>query len=301
MDPNYRESEEDEVSRVGGRVSEEGKSGARARPQIPAGPPTIQAPPVIANLVNAMSQMREFITSPVPKGTLMNCTIKRNKSGGNRIYPKYFLTVSDAGTFLLSGKKKLMKYIISANENKCKVKSSEFMGKVTNNMMGTEFRLYDNGVDPKKNPYNKRYIREELGVVLYKSNIVGKKGPRKMTILIPQVSSDGEPVSWKPEKEEDSMLSKYKAQENMGIHVFKNKKPVWNDTIGAYVLNFNGRVELASVKNFQLVDQFDENKIYLQFGRVEKHVFNLDFIWPFTPIQAFQIALSSIDFKLACE
>jgi tubby-related protein 1 len=40
----------------------------------------------------------------------------------------------------------------------------------------------------------------------------------------------------------------------MGIQVFKNKKPIWNDTIGAYVLNFNGRVELASVKNFQLVD-----------------------------------------------
>ena len=87
----------------------------------------------------------------------------------------------------------------------------------------------------------------------------------------------------------------------MGISVFHNKKPVWNDSLGAYVLNFNGRVEQASVKNFQLVDDFDQEKIYLQFGRVDKHVFSLDFIWPFTPLQAFSIALSSIDFKLACE
>ena len=29
--------------------------------------------------------------------------------------------------------------------------------------------------------------------------------------------------------------------------------PNWNDTVGAYVLNFNGRVTMASVKNFQLV------------------------------------------------
>jgi tubby-related protein 1 len=167
------------------RVKEETKQGQRSRPSNPASPTTVQPPSVISNLVSAMSQMQTFLTTPVPKGTLMNCTIKRNKSGGNRIYPKYFLTVSDAGTFLLAAKKKYMKYIISSNENKCKINSSEYMGMVTNNMMGTEFRVFDSGVAPKKNLYNKRYIREELGCVLYKSNIVGKKGPRKMTILIP--------------------------------------------------------------------------------------------------------------------
>ena len=108
-------------------------------------------------------------------------------------------------------------------------------------------------------------------------------------------------MCWKPMNESETMLARHNEGENMGMHVFKNKKPVWNDTIGAYVLNFNGRVEQASVKNFQLVDEFDPNKIYLQFGRVDKHVFTLDYLWPFSPLQAFSIALSSIDFKLACE
>lgn len=69
----------------------------------------------------------------------------------------------------------------------------------------------------------------------------------------------------------------------------------------AFVLNFNGRVDKASVKNFQLIDNEDENRIYLQFGRVGDQEFTLDFQWPFSPMQAFAVALSSFDNKLACE
>lgn len=69
----------------------------------------------------------------------------------------------------------------------------------------------------------------------------------------------------------------------------------------AFVLNFNGRVDKASVKNFQLIDNEDETRIYLQFGRVGDQEFTLDFQWPFSPLQAFAVALSSFDNKLACE
>lgn len=34
--------------------------------------------------------------------------------------------------------------------------------------------------------------------------------------------------------------------------------------VGAYVLNFNGRVTMASVKNFQLVDPDEQETIVLQ-------------------------------------
>lgn len=69
----------------------------------------------------------------------------------------------------------------------------------------------------------------------------------------------------------------------------------------AFVLNFNGRVDKASVKNFQLIDEYDDNRIYLQFGRIGKHNFNLDAAFPFSLFQAFSIGLSSFDFKFACE
>ena len=63
---------------------------------------------------------------------------------------------------------------------------------------------------------------------------------------------------------------------------FFNKPPKWNECkylthcltcyvpieVQAFVLNFNGRVDKASVKNFQLIDEYDDNHIYMQFGRV---------------------------------
>lgn len=35
--------------------------------------------------------------------------------------------------------------------------------------------------------------------------------------------------------------------------MLRNKPPKWNERLGAYCLNFGGRVTQASVKNFQLV------------------------------------------------
>jgi len=39
--------------------------------------------------------------------------------------------------------------------------------------------------------------------------------------------------------------------------------------VGAYVLNFNGRVTMASVKNFQLVDPDEQNAVVLQVCAVQ--------------------------------
>jgi len=37
------------------------------------------------------------------------------------------------------------------------------------------------------------------------------------------------------------------------LEIFVNKPPRWNEQIQAYVLNFYGRVDKPSVKNFQLI------------------------------------------------
>ena len=62
--------------------------------------------------------------------------------------------------------------------------------------------------------------------------------------------------------------------------------------MGAYVLNFNGRVTMASVKNFQLVDPEDQENVLLQFGRVGKDVFNMDYQWPLSPLQVCSSAVA---------
>ena len=76
---------------------------------------------------------------------------------------------------------------------------------------------------------------------------------RKMKVIVPNVDENGNRVVLRPTTNAESMLERYKGAKNDNdVQILKNKQPKWNDQVGAYVLNFNGRVTRASVKNFQL-------------------------------------------------
>lgn len=95
--------------------------------------------------------------------------------------------------------------------------------------------------------------------------------------------------------------------------ILKNKAPRWHEQLQCWCLNFRGRVTVASVKNFQLVaapepnppnptvSQNDYDRVILQFGKVGKDMFTMDYRYPLSAFQAFAICLSSFDTKLACE
>jgi tubby and related proteins len=63
---------------------------------------------------------------------------------------------------------------------------------------------------------------------------------------------------------EDNILTRMKDRNLRDLTYLINKPPRWNEHVGAYVLNFNGRVTMASVKNFQLVDPDEQNAVVLQ-------------------------------------
>jgi len=85
-----------------------------------------------------------------------------------------------------------------------------------------------------------------------------------------------------------------------GLLALQNRPPWWNVELGSFVLNFGGRVSVASVKNFQLCDRDDQDHIMLQFGRIEgRHSFTMDFQYPLTAVQAFAIAISSLQSKIS--
>ena len=46
-----------------------------------------------------------------------------------------------------------------------------------------------------------------------------------------------------------------------------------------------GRVTVASVKNFQLVDERDENRVVLQFGKCSDDMFTMDYSYPLCALQ----------------
>ncbi|KAG7383160.1 hypothetical protein PHYBOEH_010073 [Phytophthora boehmeriae] len=87
--------------------------------------------------------------------------------------------------------------------------------------------------------------------------------------------------------------------------VFETKQPSWNEELGAWTLNFQGRVKVASKKNFLLVaietnDNGEEEEItVLRFGKVSKTRFTLDYAAPMAPIQALAVACSAFANKMA--
>ncbi|ETW06731.1 hypothetical protein H310_02898 [Aphanomyces invadans] len=259
-----------------------------------------------------LTDMKAFLMRPVPKAyDVVECYIERNCAGANKLFPEYCLYMKDGDRFLLTAKKRpnnrTSNYLISMQRGDLSRKGSDnFLGKLRSNFIGTEFVVYDNGVNPKGadqhtltvNPVT---IRQELGIAVYAKNVLGYKGPRKMKVCVPRVREDGTRVVWRPTTKEDEMVNKCKEQDHTNLTYLINKPPRWNDQVGAYVLNFNGRVTMASVKNFQLVTPEDQETVILQFGRVGKDLFTMDFRAPLCPFQAFAITLSSFDSKLACE
>lgn len=201
---------------------------------------------------------------------------------------------------------------------------------------GRTSRRFSKKVSPKvpTGSYN-------IAQITYELNVLGTRGPRRMQCVmhcIPASSLDadgivpGQPELF-PRPIDDSFrtasLSKSCSSEFgsarfsdvgkvAGPLVLKNKAPRWHEQLQCWCLNFRGRVTVASVKNFQLIAAAaqpatgeaaasqpppppDQDKIVLQFGKVGKDMFTMDYRYPLSAFQAFAICLSSFDTKLACE
>lgn len=122
-----------------------------------------------------------------------------------------------------------------------------------------------------------------------------------MTVILPGMTPECERVTIYPQDTNHSLIERWRAKDTNSLIELHNKTPVWNDDTQSYVLNFHGRVTQASVKNFQIVHDSDPDYIVMQFGRVAEDVFTMDYRYPLCAVQAFAIALSSFDGKLACE
>eukprot|EP00656_Telonema_subtile_P027945 TRINITY_DN30164_c0_g1_i1.p1 TRINITY_DN30164_c0_g1~~TRINITY_DN30164_c0_g1_i1.p1 ORF type:complete len:228 (-),score=43.88 TRINITY_DN30164_c0_g1_i1:278-961(-) len=199
-------------------------------------------------------------------------------------------------------------YIISASKGDISRHDDQFAGKVRSNILGTEFNIFDNGLggdDQDKVKNGSGDTRKELGFVTYESNILGSKGPRKMTVVLPAVANNGQPALFTQTGSHDRLDAAVGEDVNataaQNVLMLENRAPKWSERVAAYTLDFKGRVTMASVKNFQLVSDQEDDRIMLQFGKVGVDEFTMDFRAPLSPIQALGICLSSLDNKWACE
>uniref|UniRef100_F7AYN1 Tubby C-terminal domain-containing protein n=1 Tax=Ornithorhynchus anatinus TaxID=9258 RepID=F7AYN1_ORNAN len=207
--------------------------------------------------------MEKYALRPVPRGLTVQCRIIRDKRGLDKgIFPSYYLYLEGLNgkkQFLLAGRKrkksKTSNYLISLDPTDLSRDGENYIGKVRSNVLGTRFTIFNNGINPEKKPFvpESAQLREELGAVCYETNLLGFRGPRKMTVILPEIDAQGQRLSIWPHCERESLLNQVQRGTLQGLVLLQNKTPSWNEENGAYVLNFHGRVTRASVKNFQIV------------------------------------------------
>ncbi|CAA3027332.1 tubby-like F-box protein 3 isoform X2 [Olea europaea var. sylvestris] len=163
--------------------------------------------------------------------------------------------------------------------------------------------------------------------ITYELNVLGARSPRRMHCVMDTIpasaikpggvapiqidfpfskanSFPAIPFFWSNSNRLDKSLSAPLDSKKEASLVLRNEAPRWNQQLHCWCLNFHGRVTVASVKNFQLVASpengvvgAENEKIFLQFGKVGKDAFTMDFSYPLSAFQAFAISLSSFDTK----
>uniref|UniRef100_A0A8C6SYH3 Tubby-like protein n=1 Tax=Neogobius melanostomus TaxID=47308 RepID=A0A8C6SYH3_9GOBI len=271
MNFDEEEDDDDEISSSSSQLNSNTRPVAAAT-TTPVNEPSID-----------VDDLEEFSLRPAPQGVRVKCRITRDKKGMDRgMYPTYYLHLEREDgkkVFLLAGRKrkksKTSNYLISIDPTDLSRGGESFIGKLSLIKLSETFAQ--------------------------ETNVLGFKGPRKMSVIIPGMNMDHERVSIRPRNDHESLLARWQNKNTESVIELHNKTPVWNDDTQSYVLNFHGRVTQASVKNFQIIHDNDPDYIVMQFGRVAEDVFTMDYNYPMCALQAFAIALSSFDSKLACE
>ncbi|XP_024151775.1 tubby protein isoform X3 [Oryzias melastigma] len=310
MNFDEEEDDEDEISSSSSQLNSNTRPGSATSKKSSKEVASATTPPVNEPAID-VDDLEEFSLRPAPQGVRVKCRITRDKKGMDRgMYPTYYLHLEREDgkkVFLLAGRKrkksKTSNYLISIDPTDLSRGGESFIGKLRSNLMGTKFTVYDNGLNPMKSTTSLEasILRQELAAICYETNVLGFKGPRKMSVIIPGMNMDHERVSIRPRNDHESLLARWQNKNTESVIELHNKTPVWNDDTQSYVLNFHGRVTQASVKNFQIIHDNDPDYIVMQFGRVAEDVFTMDYNYPMCALQAFAIALSSFDSKLACE
>ncbi|XP_008174015.1 tubby-related protein 1 isoform X4 [Chrysemys picta bellii] len=151
-----------------------------------------------------VDNLEDFVLRPAPLGVTIKCRVTRDKKGMDRgLYPTYYLHLdNEKKVFLLAGRKrkksKTSNYLISIDPTDLSRGGENFIGKLRSNLMGTKFTVFDNGVNPDRANADWSNVRQELSAVVYETNVLGFKGPRKMTVIIPGMNSDNERVPIRP-------------------------------------------------------------------------------------------------------
>jgi tubby-related protein 1 len=243
-----------------------------------------------------------------PRGlrtTHVQCTVRRDRTSmQGKLYPTYELILEEPRQTIIIARKMNMNLTSNyhlfdmtrgmAGKTLSK-KAGNYLGKLrARNSERTEYVLLNCGSD-----------KEELaGIIFDRLSVFDqvKEGnqPRKLKVLLPPVNDSllcipNQSLQGGMHNAGNSLCDVLVDALEKVIHVpldhtfCTTKDPVYEN--GNYRLNFNGRVSLPSVKNFQIVSPNAIDNVLCQFGKVEEDVFHLDYKFPFNAVQAMSLAL----------
>ncbi|VDM44119.1 unnamed protein product [Toxocara canis] len=140
-------------------------------------------------------------------------------------YPDINEIITNLEQFVMAPAKRNVTY-------KCRItRDKKGVDRGISNALGTQFTLYDNGENPKKAAVIGDGVRQELAAVIYETNVLGFKGPRKMTVLIPGIydTENYRRKQIRPVSEKDAILERWKSHRTDELIAMHNKNPVWNE------------------------------------------------------------------------
>ena len=167
----------------------------------------------------------------MPRKTVFRCNIVRKKDGLDKAFPKYYVYTYPNDKFLMAAKKmpknKTPNYHVTLNSNDYFEKDSFSLGKLRSNFFGTEFNLFDNGINPKDKNDTSLW-RSYICSIKYETNLFGLKGPRKMQVYLPGLTDNDQISLVKSSKNGVGLIEMNKTNPD-NVITFKNKLPKWNE------------------------------------------------------------------------
>ena len=244
----------------------------------------------------------KFIMSPLAKDKMLICDLGIVHTNSFCL-PKFSLSINTNELMILYAEKDIklcrVEYkIFLVYHNK-----KNYIGKITSNCFRNKFYIFDNNSLHKRTKINlstnsnTELNHTGLGIINFPNSVfcfTSKTIPNTIQVHLPYLTNKGY-FSYNIQEDSNENDRSFETKRSMCSNnpnfEVKTIPPLWSNKYSGYVMKFTNRVRLPSKSNFILA--YGKVNI-LQFGKMSKDIYSLDFKYPLSLFQAFCICVSSI-------
>ena len=226
-------------------------------------------------------QLLYFILSRLDKNKTLKCNILLNNNN--------YILYSNTNKFILSAKKSntlfhknLLIY------TKREFANSSIIAQLHSYSHKKEFILYDNGINPSNIKIINDEYKNNLRRYLLQIKFLADTKFEHFLIYLPKddyFSNNNYNI-------DKNLKDKLNNKKLNNIIILENSIPKFDFYLNKFVDNFNDRVKEKSKFNFKIMN---ESKRAIECGKVNDLNYTLDISYPFSPLEAFAIAISIFD------